>query len=77
LLASETGGGAFFQGLETPVAFAPYLQQFEKSLGRQYVLTFEAQPKASGYQALRVTTEQPDVKLVAPARVYVQGGRKS
>lgn len=75
LLTSETGGEAFFQVLETPLAFAPYLQQFKELLDQQYLLTFEALPGASGYEGLHVTTEQPHLKLVAPARVYVPSGR--
>ena len=77
LLASETGGAAYFEVLETPLDFAPYLLKFENSLGQQYLLTFEARPGKSGYEGLRVTTEQPDVKVVAPAQVYVLGNRKT
>jgi hypothetical protein len=31
-LASKTGGLAFFQGLDTPISFAPYLKDIAKSL---------------------------------------------
>lgn len=62
--------------LETPLAFAPYPQQMEVSLGRQYLVTFVALPNQAGYEAIRVTTEHPGVKLIAPAPVYVPAGRK-
>lgn len=71
-LTTGTGGQSYFQGTHTPLAFAPYLQQFANDLQHQYVLTFQAlaSPK-NGYQSLRVTTEVPHVRLDAPARVFV------
>jgi VWFA-related protein len=74
MLASQTGGQAYLEGLQTPLDFAPYLQQMRASLARQYLLTYAAQPGAPGYRNLRVTTEQPNVKLAAPAQVYVPAG---
>lgn len=72
MLASATGGESYFQGFETPVAFAPYLEKLSSRLGRQYVLTFRAQAgNAPRFDRLRVTTEQPGMKLVAPERVFV------
>jgi VWFA-related protein len=71
-LASETGGQSYFQGTRTPVAFAPFLNQFANDLGHQYVLTFQPLPASkAGYHQLRVTTEIPGVHLSAPARVFV------
>ena len=72
-LAYETGGESFFQGLQTPVAFKPFLEELEKMLGQQYLLTFKAQlGKKAGYERLRVTTELPGVELVAPEHVYIR-----
>jgi len=34
-LADETGGEGYFQGLDTPVAFAPFLDQFAERLNHQ------------------------------------------
>jgi len=70
-LARETGGEAFFQGTETPIAFQPFLSQLGRDLSRQYVLTFEAAQGKGAYERLRVTTEQPHVELIAPTRVFV------
>lgn len=71
-LSSETGGQSYFQGTHTPLAFAPYLNQFANDLDHQYVLSFQPLPAPkAGYQRLRVTTEVPDVRLLAPTRVYV------
>ncbi|HEX5483496.1 MAG TPA: hypothetical protein VFZ08_12810 [Terriglobia bacterium] len=72
LLTLETGGQSFFQGLQTPISFQPYLQQFTTLLGEQYLLTFQAQPiKKAGLEPVRVTTEQPGIELLAPVHVYV------
>jgi len=71
-LADETGGEAYFQGLETPIAFAPFLNEFADRLKHQYRLTFlaKAQNKA-GFQRIRVQTEVTNAQLVAAERVYV------
>jgi len=71
-LADETGGEAYFQGLETPIAFAPFLNEFADRLKHQYRLTFlaKAQNKAA-FQRIRVQTEVTNAQLVAAERVYV------
>lgn len=75
-IASETGGEAFFQGLQTPLSFAPYLHQLSKLLGQQYRLTFRAQlGKKKEFVPLKVTTELSGVELRAPARVFVPASR--
>lgn len=71
-LADETGGGAYFQGFQTPIAFQPYLQDITKLLGEQYLLRFKAQLGKKGeLQRLRLKTEQKGVELIAPERVYI------
>ena len=71
-LADETGGGAYFQGLQTPIAFQPYLQDISRLLGEQYLLRFKAQLGKKGeLQRLRLKTEQKGVDLIAPERVYI------
>lgn len=73
-LAQSTGGKAYFQGLQTPIDFQPILQNVKSRLESQHLLTFRAeQGKKDSYDRLRITTEQPQVKLVAPKRVYVPG----
>ena len=75
-LADETGGEAYFQGFDTPVAFAPFLDQFASRLGHQYKLTFLAKAgnKAS-YQHVRLETEVPNAELVTPDKVYVPAAK--
>lgn len=71
-MAAETGGEAYFQGSQTPVAFLPFLEKAANRFERQYVLTFRAHPaEKPGFARLRVTTEVPRVEMTAPARVYV------
>jgi hypothetical protein len=75
-LADETGGEAYFQGFQTPVAFAPYLEEFSLRLKHQYRLTFLAKPeKEASYQRVRLETEVPNAELVAADRVYVPAAR--
>jgi len=75
-LADETGGEAYFQGLETPIAFAPFLNEFADRLKHQYRLTFlaKAQNKAA-FQRIRVQTEVTNAQLVAAERVYVPAAK--
>jgi hypothetical protein len=71
-LAEATGGEAYFQGFQTPIAFAPFLDQIANQLNHQYGVTFfaKAGSKAS-YQHVRLETEVPNADLVAADKVYV------
>jgi hypothetical protein len=70
-ITDETGGEFFWQGNSNPVSFAPYLTELSQRLKNQYVLTFAATGKGSGFQKLKLKTEIPHVTLVGPSRVYV------
>jgi hypothetical protein len=75
-LADGTGGEAFFQGLQTPVAFAPFLEQLDMVLRNQYFLTFVTgrSKKAKGeLRGIRIRTEQRNVELSHAERVFVPG----
>lgn len=73
-LTDGTGGYAFFQGFQTPVAIAPFLDQFNMVLKNQYWLTFDAnrstKPKGS-LQRFRVTSEIKDLDIAAPTSIFV------
>jgi hypothetical protein len=76
-MADGTGGEAFFQGLQTPISFAPFLDQLNVILNNQYWLKFEttrSKKKNGELRSIRVRTEQRDVDLSAPAKVFVPGG---
>ena len=71
-LAEETGGNAFFEGFITPISLQPFLNQFTRMLGQQYVLTFMADANPKGeFSRLKVTSEQGGVQLHAAEHVMV------
>jgi hypothetical protein len=71
--ADETGGEAYYIGFTgAPIRFDPYLEDMQRHLNNQYLLTFNAKPqKKSGWQRIGVTTEVPNAELVSAHRVYV------
>jgi hypothetical protein len=72
MLADLTGGEAFFQGLDTPISYQPYLQNLSKLFQQQYTLVFQAKPGTqSGLQEVRVLTELPKVEIDAAEQAYV------
>ena len=76
-MADGTGGEAFFQGLQTPISFSPFLDQLNVVLNNQYWLKFEtprSKKKNGEMRSIRVRTEQRDVDLSTATRVFVPGG---
>jgi hypothetical protein len=75
-LSDKTGGESSFQGLDTPVSFGPFLEEFAERLSNQYRLTFLIQPdKKPSYQHVRLETEVPNAELVTADRVYVPAAK--
>lgn len=75
-LTSETGGEVFSQGLDTPISFAPYLNQLDMILRNQYWLTFTADrstKKKGEVRPINVRTEQHNAVISAPKEVFVPG----
>lgn len=75
-MADATGGQAFFQGLNTPISFTPYLNQLDMVLHNQYFLTFttgRSQKKEGELRAFRVRSEQHNVEILAARRIFVPG----
>lgn len=71
-LADGSGGEAFFQGTETPIAYAPFLKELASVLKNQYLLTALAKPgKKGGLRRIRVRTEVPGAEISAPDYLYV------
>src|SRR5579863_6150076 len=71
-ITTGTGGYSFFQGTQTPVSFRPFLDDLQRMLAAQYLLTFRPAPvSTSEFHNLKVTTEASGVKLLAPNSVYV------
>ena len=75
-MADETGGESFFQGLNTPISFAPFLDQLDMVLHNQYFLTFttaRSTKKKGELRSFRLSTEQHNVEIAAPRRIFVPG----
>jgi hypothetical protein len=75
-MADGTGGEAFFQGLETPISFTPYLEQLDMVLHNQYILTFttpRSLKKNGELRGFKVSTEQHNVEISAARYVWVPG----
>jgi hypothetical protein len=71
-LSDVTGGESFFLGLQNPVSLAPYLNELQKILNNQYLLSVYAKPgNKAGLQYLAVSTEVAGVDFAAPDAVWV------
>jgi hypothetical protein len=71
-LSDVSGGESFFLGLDTPVSFTPYLDQLQKILDNQYLLTVSAQPgKKTQLHNLTIDTEVAGVELASADAVWV------
>ncbi len=75
-LADGTGGEAYFQGFDTPIAFTPFLDQFAERLNHQYRLTFLANAeKKPAFRHVRLETEVPNAEPVTADKVYVPAAK--
>jgi hypothetical protein len=75
-VSSGSGGQSFFQGLDTPISFTPFLDQLDMVLHNQYFLTFatERSTKKHGeFRNLKVTTEQRDTSITVQSQAFVPG----
>jgi hypothetical protein len=77
-LTERTGGESFFQGLQTPISFAPFLEQLDMILKNQYFLGFKMDPvKGKGQlRSFKIKTEQKNVDISAADQVWVAGAPK-
>jgi len=76
-LSSKTGGQSFYLGLQAPVSFAPWLNNLQRTLDNQYLLSFAANPgKKPALQAVRLDTEVAGVNLATQEAVWVPGNRQ-
>jgi hypothetical protein len=75
-MADETGGESFFQGLDTPIAFTPFLDQLDMVLHNQYFLTFttpRSTKKNGELRGFRVSTEQRNMELAHAREIWIPG----
>jgi hypothetical protein len=75
-MTDETGGESFFQGLNTPIAFKPFLDQLDMVLHNQYFLTFttpRSAKKNGELRGFRVSTEQRNAEISHAREIWVPG----
>jgi hypothetical protein len=75
-LSDVSGGESFFLGLETPVSFTPYLDQLQKILDNQYLLTVSAQPgRKTQLHNVTIDTKVAGVELASADAVWVPAAK--
>jgi len=72
-LSEMTGGESYYLlGPQAPVAFAPYLNQLNRQLSNQFLLTFLAKPqKKAEIESIKLTSEIRSVDFVHAQRACV------
>jgi VWFA-related protein len=65
-LSQETGGRAYFQGLDAPVSYDPFLKDVSTSLTRQLALTYLSTHPKKGFHRIEITTDREDIDLSYP-----------
>ncbi|MGA8449399.1 MAG: hypothetical protein WBQ31_15460 [Candidatus Acidiferrales bacterium] len=78
-ITDKTGGESFFQGLQTPIAFEPFLKQLDMILKNQYWLGWNTARPTKGKGQLRqfrIKTELKNVEISAADSVWVPGPPK-
>lgn len=71
-LSDMTGGECYYLGLQRPVSIAPYLDDLQKVLDNQYLLSLSTNPgKKAGLQYVTLNTQVAGVDLAAPDAVWV------
>jgi VWFA-related protein len=66
-LADQTGGHAFFQGLNAPTSFDPFIRELSEALDRQIALTYLSTHPKKGFHRIKIVSLTPDVQLNYPA----------
>jgi hypothetical protein len=72
-LGDETGGEAYWQGLSSPVSFAPYLKDLAERLRNQYLLTVAAADGKGDLAPIRVAAVKPGVSVTAASKIHFAG----
>ena len=69
-LSDRTGGRAYFQGFGAPVSFRPFLRSMDRTLTRQFALTYLSTHMDSGYYRVKVESSNPSIKIDHPKGYY-------
>jgi hypothetical protein len=70
-VSQQTGGCAYLEDFTDPVSISGFLNDFQGRMENQYMVTFET-PGGHGFQAVKVRSELPEVKIEAPSRIWVR-----
>jgi VWFA-related protein len=65
-LSEETGGRIFAQGLDAPVSFEPFLDNFGEILSRQFAITFLSTHPKNGFHRIELTADRNDIQIAYP-----------
>ena len=68
--ADETGGRAFFSGFGAPISFKPFFLTLDRSLNRQFALTYLSTHMKNGYYKVVVESSNPAVRIDHPRGYY-------
>lgn len=66
-LSDQSGGHAFFQGLNAPTSFDPFLRELSATLDRQIALTYLSTHPKKEFHRIKIVSLTPDVQLNYPA----------
>jgi hypothetical protein len=75
-VAENSGGQSFGDELSAPVSLAPYLNELNRALENQYVLTVlidRSKSRKGELRPIEIRTEEHNVKIVAAHQVFVPG----
>ena len=75
-IADKTGGYSFFQGLQTPISYAPFLEQLDTILKNQYFLSWNSRRPTKGkgdLRTYRIKTELREIDISSSDQVFVPG----
>jgi hypothetical protein len=70
-VSQATGGYAYFENFSDPVTISPFLNDFRDRLENQYLVTIQALDR-QGFQAVKLRTEIPGLKIDGPTHIYVR-----
>lgn len=75
-LSQQTGGEAYFLGLESTVDLRPYFDSIRAHLNNQYLLAFVGNGGGKGkYESVKVASEIDNVRFLKPSAVYLPAVR--
>jgi VWFA-related protein len=66
-LSQETGGKAFFQGLNAPISYDPFLRELSATLDQQIALTYLSTHESKSFHKIKIVTTLEGARLAYPS----------